>query len=1042
MKIFLKIIKITFLAILITIGALLVTGWAMQDRIAKYALNELSDTFESPLAAEQVTFSLLEDFPLGSIKFEKLWIGSYQSGGNDEIQPIDTLAKVNSLFVSVDTKDLLDDIFTIRKVELQGGYVKYKIDENGVSNYDFLLSADSTASEPLNLTAEDIILSDFTLTYHDDQQKTRAKVFISNINGSVELENPRTFAKLKGDLQLYGLYVPGTHLDRVQAANLALDFTLRDDTLNIHALAVKTAEVTFSTQGDFVLGKQMYADLTVNIQAPGLAALTKYAPEDLLDSYGISQISGAIGLTSKVKGVIAEGQLPHCEISVDLSKGSLRWQNYPPVYNIELHADADNGPSNSNSTTSVRLSKMAADFSGIRVNLNGDLSNLDALSYDLASQIDIDLDASGPLIPDSLVQKAGGRIQIQMTTKGTMPDSVNSEFVEAALKNTEARVTFDQLTLAADSLIHLHKLSAQLNYADHKIGLEGLNVHLPAYKIHLIDNSLKLEIQGDILRPASTLLNIPSFHVASADGSIDGAATIKGLEQVAFSIKSNLNLDLGDLQRFAPDTLAIDIKGKIVASIQSHGKVNLNTLGSDMEPILYDQSDFDLTLSDISLGMKDTLFNVRDLSGRIVKKDHEITLANFGGTYQGIGFKAENTTIQNLFNTVLRNRPGTLKVNGIYRLGHLDYALLGAFANSQGAAGETAATPPTAWDYDIKGQLFAKKFNYENTVATGIEASYNIRSTTDKITGNLQIGNVDYDGTLLNGLSASYTVSTSTNEVKGEFTAKDLSYKDVALGQISALYNIKDTVYTVDRLKFLGFGGQVASSIKVNLGENDRMEIEMQNNIQNIDMRRMMKEMHDFDQDEMTHENISGILSSENLFLRMALIGDSIVYDDMRMTGDLALANGGIFHYPPVQDMAQYLKKIDNLDTLSFKTINSHIFLFKDAVYVPRTYVVSSAFDVEAIGMQSFGEDYQYHVGVNLREILRGRKDSEMEESHPTKRKRMIRLKASGSNGKYKNGVDKEKDRDAMLTKIKTKERILEFRFQPEYFNFDTGTGK
>lgn len=1049
MKIFLKVLKITVLIVLSTLVVLSVAGWAMQDRITKYALNELSETFDAPLGTKKISLSLVNDFPLASIRFEGLWIGSFQLNENGEIQSIDTLARVDNLFASVETLDLLDNIFTIRKVEIQDGYVKYEVDESGISNFDFLMSSDSTTTDttddtPLALTAEDIVLGNLTLIYKDDQQKTKANIFIPQVEGSTILKDPRTYAQLKGNIQLTDLYQQDTPLDRIQLADLAVDITFKTDTLNIESLKVQTDDLSLTSQGKIILGDQLYIELQADAEAASLAALTKYAPDDMLSSYDISQISGAIELKSEVTGFISEGKLPHYEVMVNLTKGSLKWQDYPLVYNIGLKASATNGVSNNNKTTAVNLTNLAADFSGNHFSLTGRFDNLDKLNYDLSTKIELDLDASKALIPDSLFKKTGGNIYAQLTTKGVAPDSINSEFVENVLKNTQAQIDFDQLTLVKDEAIHLKKLSAQLSYADRKIALKNLNAYLPAYKINLIDNHLELELNGDLLQPESTVLNIPIFRFASKEGSINGSASIQKLKYATFAVNSKLDLDLAKLKRFASDTLVNDMKGNVTASIRSKGKLDLENLDTQLESVLYDQTDFDINLKNVHLDMKDTLLNIKNLNGRALKKKHQIGLNDFSGIYQGINFNVETLSVENAFNTALRNQPGTLKVDGIYRLGDLDYNVLGAFAGSEETtdSNETSNTEPTLWNYEIDGQVFVNSFKYDDAMIRGIETSFGMQSINNQVAGDLIISTVTYDNTLVNGFSSNYLINTSTNEVKGKFASKDIYYEDAILNDISALYNINDSVYTIDQLKFKAFDGKISTSIKVTLHENEEIEVEMKNDIDHIDMRRLMQEMKDFEQGELTHKNFSGELTSDNLFLRMKLMGDSIVYDDLRMTGDLKFENGGIFHYPPVQDMAQYLKKIDNLDTMSFKTINTHFFLFKDAVYVPRTYVVTSAFDVEAIGMQSFGEDYQYHVGVNLREILRGRKQSELDESVDVERKRMIRLKATGHEGKYKSGFDKVKERDLMLTRIKTKEKILEFRFQPQFFNFDTGVEK
>lgn len=1045
---FLKVLKISLLVFIALLFSLVAAGWLLQDRITKYALDELSETFDAPLATKDISFSLIKDFPLGSIQFEGLWIGSYQWNEQNEIQSVDTLARVNNLFISVNTRDLLNEVFTIRKVEVENAFVKYEIDSLGATNFDFLMSTDSVAvqeeteGEPLDLTAEGIKLRNFTLVYKDGQQNINSTVYIPEINGAVRLKDPKTFAHFKGDLEVTDIFVQDTQLDRMKKADLSINLTFKSDTLEIESLALKTDELNLATSGKLILGDQTYANLNTNLMAPSLAKLTKYAPEGILESNGVNQISGNIKIQSSVDGFIGEEQLPHYEVALQFNQGSLRYEDYPLIYNIGIDTKITNGSQNNNSTTSVKLSEFAASVSGSSISLSGNFDNLDKVRYNINSSIDLDLDATQDIVPDSIAQDIGGKIKVQLATKGIVPDSVTSDFVQSALTNSSAKISFNQFKLKMDELIDLRRMNGQLSYSNRNIMLTELSAYLADHKINLIKNSLDLTFEGDPLVPETMLINVHKFHLTTNEATLDGSAKLAELKYLEFALNNRLNLNLAELRRFTSDTLVNDMNGTIQASIQTKGKLNIEKMSDEeVEAIMYDNTNFDITLNQINLDMKDTLMNVKNVSGKITKDNHNISISNLKGGYQGMSFDLESTTIENLFNTAIRNQAGILKIDGIYRFGDLDYKVLGAFAESEDS---DESTPPSddetvRWNYEIKGQLFAKSFNYENVLIKGIETTYDIKDAEQLIKGQVKLDQTIYEkNTLVNNLSTKYEINMANNEVKGKLAISDMKYEDAILKDISALYNVNDSVYTVDQLDFMGFGGEIISSIQVHMKPEDEMEIEMKSNIVELDVRRLMKEMKNFDQDEMTYEQINGIVSSDNFFLRMTMIGDSIIYDDMRMTCDLKFHDGGIYQYPAVQDIAQYLPKVDNLDTMKFKTIDTHMFLFKDAVYVPRTYVVTSVFDVEVIGMQSLGEDYQYHVGINLKEILKGKKAKEMEEDTPVSRKKMIRLKATGHRGEYKSGFDKVKDRDAMLTKVKTQEKILEFRFQPKAFNFDT----
>ena len=125
MRTFLKVLKIALLTFFVAIVALAVVGWLMQDRIARLAIEKVGETVKAPLGMESVTFSLIRNFPLATIRFNGLWLGVLKSSRDSAHSPsLDTLARFGKLYVSVESKPLLDNIFNIQKVEIKDGFLK------------------------------------------------------------------------------------------------------------------------------------------------------------------------------------------------------------------------------------------------------------------------------------------------------------------------------------------------------------------------------------------------------------------------------------------------------------------------------------------------------------------------------------------------------------------------------------------------------------------------------------------------------------------------------------------------------------------------------------------------------------------------------------------------------------------------------------------------------------------------------------------------------------------------------------------------------
>jgi len=117
----------------------------------------------------------------------------------------------------------------------------------------------------------------------------------------------------------------------------------------------------------------------------------------------------------------------------------------------------------------------------------------------------------------------------------------------------------------------------------------------------------------------------------------------------------------------------------------------------------------------------------------------------------------------------------------------------------------------------------------------------------------------------------------------------------------------------------------------------------------------------------------------------------------------------------------------------------------KGAVYVPKTYISSTALDITAYGMQEFGTDYEYHLKLHLSDILVGKSEKLLKKqakmgdiATKDKRSNAVYMVAFSKNGEAKTRFDNKQLKSAMKTRIRLQENLLKVRFHPEMFKFDT----
>nr|MDA3853787.1 hypothetical protein [Bacteroidales bacterium] len=405
-----------------------------------------------------------------------------------------------------------------------------------------------------------------------------------------------------------------------------------------------------------------------------------------------------------------------------------------------------------------------------------------------------------------------------------------------------------------------------------------------------------------------------------------------------------------------------------------------------------------LTSDDVNITMADTLIDLTDMNLAMEMQPDTMSIDHFSVNYKGLDFAINATQVINAYNTTVLNKAEQLTVITSIAMGDVDYALLEPFmlATDSSIADSTLEDTTefiTNYTMDIKGDIAINSFTM-----------------------------TDY-------------------EVDSTMTIKHLD-----LDNITCKYRITDSTYIADSLGFGAFGGQMLTSARYDIKPDSIAKIALRNHIDGMNFKQLLYDMDNFGQKDITHENISGKLLSETN-IEMTLIGDSIPMDKMRMRGNFELSDGAIINLEAAEELSKFTG-IKELDNIQFQTMNTNVFLFAGAVYIPKTSIVNSAVDITFFGKQSLEEgddEYAYHLELNLGDVFTGKRDGLMKKQAKADKDAGEEVKRNGVNlyygqqdGKIKKGFDSKKSMEAMQRKIRLQERFLNLVFHHERINYNT----
>jgi hypothetical protein len=1094
MKILKKILKITgivFASIILFMILLVVGAKIFESELASIAMTELESEIEAPMSIGKVSLIPLFSFPRISAEINNLWIGDPKSTESD------TLFYINSLKVGLDSWDLFKGIYTIDKVEISGLDFDYVIGKNGKSNIDFLLDAfvDTTAKldadlvnpndtliTPLDLTAEKLKLENIRVHYYDSVTHTASQVYIPEINLKVKAKNDIYKVKTEGSIVLSKLLFEGTKLDQMKSCTvdfdlehegndatinkldirsegielgvqvrarlgdtLLIDATLEAHTLDfdilkkylpdeykslldgtrsdlspftvdvnmeyagndaiINKLLIKSDGIDLGLKGAINLGDTLTVDATFDANTLDIDVLKEFIPKQYFEEYGIIDIGGLANASARIKGKYADSTLlPLVDANVKLKKIRIQTRDYPEIKTLNLEARVTNGNKMDMSEAVINIAKLDVKTPLSSVYLDGTIRGIDSPRYNINTTLDINLAEFETQIPDSLARNLEGNINASIKTSGILPEKIPDDFVDYVLDKTTLSITFNEVSgllmdsLQIDSFGTAIKYSPQLS-GDKNIDIKNLNLKSEALNVNLNNSSLTAILSGKFSVLSSLGVDLQSFRFQNGSNLIVGNAEISNFETPEFDINTNIFLKLEELMAFTPDSVVKNMTGTIKAGIRSHGKIHLDSLETQLYPILFENSSFDLSFNNIGLSFPDSIMDVDGISARISMENDVLNIDDFSANYNGLSLEMDSTIVQNIYKAMLLNQKEELYVKIHIKLGDIFYD------------------------------------NFKHLMA--------IEDTDPDISGSTTLEDEPQNWTfLVHGTAAVNSFIMDSTIIEG-YTINQLHVND-----LSTLFKLTDSTYIFDQFKFKAFEGEMNNSFHYKIREDGTQSVSTRNVIQQMNIRTLLRDMDNFGMDSLSnYEHISGLLSTDlNTFVP---IDDSVLIDKMLVSGDLVLEKGGVYDYPPAQEISS-LPGLKDLDNLQFKTLRSNIFMFKSNLYVPRTNIVSNEIDIAAFGMQGMDYDCEYHLEVHLGNILFGKskkRNKKQEESgeeidEESLKKASHKIRYTEIKGDVKVKRDTKESREAMMNKIRVQQKMLDFIFFPKNIHYSTAVDK
>jgi hypothetical protein len=202
-----------------------------------------------------------------------------------------------------------------------------------------------------------------------------------------------------------------------------------------------------------------------------------------------------------------------------------------------------------------------------------------------------------------------------------------------------------------------------------------------------------------------------------------------------------------------------------------------------------------------------------------------------------------------------------------------------------------------------------------------------------------------------------------------DFNIDSLTYKSFSSSKITGTLNYKPRLITFKSLKMQSLDGLISGNGFIAQNVNRSFISRGSFNVNKIDVNKTFTTFHNFGQEFIKAENLSGSLSGT---LSLLLPMDSLLNTQIKTLtaeGKYVIVNGTLINFDPVKQLSSYIE-LSELENISFEKMENDFFIRNNFLYIPQMDVRSSAVNLSVNGKHSFDNDYEYHVKMLLSDVL------------------------------------------------------------------------
>jgi|GEM_PF-2314489 len=175
----------------------------------------------------------------------------------------------------------------------------------------------------------------------------------------------------------------------------------------------------------------------------------------------------------------------------------------------------------------------------------------------------------------------------------------------------------------------------------------------------------------------------------------------------------------------------------------------------------------------------------------------------------------------------------------------------------------------------------------------------------------------------------------------------------------------------IKNLRFETCSGKVSLKGNWSKKSNGDQPVVINAALEKLNIEEVFKAFNSFGQTEITDKNLKGLLSGKidaGFLLDHAF---NFLPKSLYSFLDIRIDGGELNNYAPLKSLSKYVR-VEDLENVRFKTLENQIEIRDEIIFIPSMEIKNNAMNLYIEGQHSFGNNMNYSIKLQLKDVLAG----------------------------------------------------------------------